>query len=966
MSWIKALVLFSFAQFFLLAGLHAQGILEGVIRDSTENSPLPGANVSLIGTAFGAATDNAGHYSIKGVPTGQYTIRISYVGYHTRQIRVAVEDDKSTRLDAGLLISAIEGEMVEVTAQAMGQAAAINRQLTSSTITNVVSSEKILELPDANAAESVGRLPGVSILREGGEGNKVVIRGLSPTYNAVTIAGDRIPATDLDDRSVDLSMISPEILAGIEVTKALTPDKDADALGGTVDFQLARAPPGDFSLSVRAQSGYNHERNEFREYRARAILSDRLMDQRFGVLITMNAERTQRGSDQLTAGYDLTREKRPGEEFAPITTTTVTFEHSLDVRERYGVSSMLDYELPFGKIMFNNLFSRLDRNEVIRTRRFDMSGSNKQKYYLRERDRQIDVLTNSLGGEHDLSFMSINWRLSRNASATRYPFNSRFQFEESGAFNVQNIPPIASPDDIINNARNRVDLTYLYDGEVEPELSYERDLTAQLNTEVPYTITSSLVGKLKAGFKIRDKLRERDRGYASSRLDKPDANYARYHTGYGTPGFQYDRMPGTGYAYMKYYIDNGFDPGNYLDGAYDFGVGLSQTELRYFLTHYLYDEVYRFSLQRDLDDYELTDYLGAGYIMTQIDVGPILMIMPGVRYERTRIDATGRVGVVNTPEDEGLLDQEQVRDTTAVVNYRHWFPMMHLRVKPTEWFDIRLAYTKGISYPRLDYVLPAKKIRASTLSVDYGNPGLSSQLSTNYDAYLSFYGNTIGLLTLGGFYKKIDRLIYLRSGHVILDPAKEGVEPELRGYSITRPENNPFTTELYGFECEWQTNFKWLPKPFDGIVISANFSHIWSETKFPRSFVRQTRISAPPYILTTVVDTFRTGNMPDQASDIANLSLGYDLGKFSGRVSMLLQGKTLTFVGVREELDGFTDTYARWDLSLKYRLFDNISLYANVNNLTDAPDQSFMQTARYATSREYYGWTADLGVTLDF
>jgi len=342
------------------------------------------------------------------------------------------------------------------------------------------------------------------------------------------------------------------------------------------------------------------------------------------------------------------------------------------------------------------------------------------------------------------------------------------------------------------------------------------------------------------------------------------------------------------------------------------------------------------------------------------------MIMPGARYEGVVTDATGRVGMVNTPEDEGLLDDEVVRDTSATIQYGKWYPMVHVRVKPTDWFDIRLAYTQGVSYPRLNYVLPAKKIRASDVSVEYGNPRLSTQQSINYDAFLSFYGNGIGLLTLGGFYKKIDNLIYVRSGHVIIDPAKEGVEPNLKGYSITRPENNPFTTEVYGFECEWQTNFKWLPRPFDGIVISANYSHIWSETKFPRSYVRQARIPTPPYVLTTVVDTFRTGDMPDQAADIANISLGYDLGRFSGRVSMLLQGKTLTYVGSREELDGFTDTYTRWDLSLKYEFIDDMSLYANVNNLTDAPDQSFMQTARYATGREYYGWTANLGITLEF
>ncbi len=123
------------------------------------------------------------------------------------------------------------------------------------------------------------------------------------------------------------------------------------------------------------------------------------MDQLFGLLLTGNAEKTQRGSDRLSAAYSIPREKRPGEEFAPITTSSVTFDYVTDVRERYGFNAMLDYVIPGGKIISNNLFSRLDREELVRTKRFDMSGSNKMKYYLRDRQQQIDILTNSIGGE---------------------------------------------------------------------------------------------------------------------------------------------------------------------------------------------------------------------------------------------------------------------------------------------------------------------------------------------------------------------------------------------------------------------------------------------------------------------------------------------------------------------------------------------------------------------------------------
>jgi TonB-dependent receptor len=623
----------------------SQGTIRGVVVDSLERQPLAGANVSLVGTAFGASTNINGEYTILRIPDGVYILRISYIGYRRKSIQVTAREGKVQEVNAALAIDAIEGETVVITGQAQGQAGAINRQLSSATITNVVAADKIMELPDANAAESVGRLPGISVVRSGGEGTKVVIRGLSPTYNAITIAGDRIPATDLDDRSVDLSMIAPEILSGIEVTKALTPDKDADAFGGTVDFQLSTASHGGFKSNILFQSGYNHERDQFGEYKGRFFVSNRFIDQALGVLVSGNIERTQRGSDQFQASYAVAREMRPGEQFAPITTNSVTFEHTIDERNRYGFSMMLDYEISGGKIVSNNFISRLDRDEVVRTRRFDMSGSNKMKYYMRERQRQIDIITNTIGGAHDFNVLKLDWKLLRSAASTRYPYNSRFEFEEANAFNVGNMPPIRSPQDIVGNAYNRVENAYLYDGEVEPEQSYERDLSAQANIEWPFAITSDVVGRVKGGAKFREKLRERDRDYASKRLDITDSNFPLYHTKYGTPGFVYDRMPGTGYAYMKYYLDPGFDPGTFMDGTYDFGVGLDPVELDYFMKKYLYDDVYRFSLQRDLDDYSVTDRLWAGYLMTEINLGQLIMILPGVRYEGSNIDATGHKGI---------------------------------------------------------------------------------------------------------------------------------------------------------------------------------------------------------------------------------------------------------------------------------------------------------------------------------
>ncbi|MDL1878053.1 TonB-dependent receptor, partial [Cytophagia bacterium CHB2] len=174
----------------------AQGILRGVVSDSATAERLPGANVFLVGTALGSATNLEGAYRIDRIPEGSYTLRVSYIGYRMRDLPVTVQANTSTVIDVKLSAEILQGAEIIVTGQAVGQAAAINQQRTSSTIINVVSEEKIRELPDANAAESIGRLPGVSLLRSGGEANKVILRGLEDKFTTITIDGVKIPATD--------------------------------------------------------------------------------------------------------------------------------------------------------------------------------------------------------------------------------------------------------------------------------------------------------------------------------------------------------------------------------------------------------------------------------------------------------------------------------------------------------------------------------------------------------------------------------------------------------------------------------------------------------------------------------------------------------------------------------------------------------------------------------------------------
>ncbi|MGD0037400.1 MAG: carboxypeptidase-like regulatory domain-containing protein, partial [Bacteroidota bacterium] len=145
------------------------GTIKGRVIDKGTNEPLIGASVVVLNTSLGAAANIDGLVTIYGVPAGQQTLKISYIGYREITVQVTVPEDGELKKEFRLTSQAIEGQEVVVLAQAIGQNAAINQQLSSQNIVNIVSSARIQELPDANAAESIGRLPGVSLMRSGGE-----------------------------------------------------------------------------------------------------------------------------------------------------------------------------------------------------------------------------------------------------------------------------------------------------------------------------------------------------------------------------------------------------------------------------------------------------------------------------------------------------------------------------------------------------------------------------------------------------------------------------------------------------------------------------------------------------------------------------------------------------------------------------------------------------------------------------
>lgn len=931
-----------------VANAQTRGGVKGTLKDAQSGEVLMFANVALVGTTTGTVTDNDGNYQLLNVRPGTYSLVFSYLGYKEIEQEIEIKAGETKVINGILEVESIMGEEAVVTAMMRGQNAAINKQIKSNTIVNVVSREKISELPDANAAEAIGRLPGISIQRDAGEGSKVVIRGLAPKFNSITINGEKIPSTDPLDRSVDLSMISPDMLEGMEVFKALRPDMDGDAIGGSVNFIARNADPG-IHGSALLQTGYNGHEKDFGQFKAAGSLGSRFFNDKFGALVTASFQSANRGSDLLDVGYVY---KGIANDEAVIGVNNMNLTDRQENRYRGGLSATLDYKLDKGKILFTSSFNQTNRDELRRRKRYRI-GSWRTEYDMRDREIKTSLLTNNLSGQHFIKSLEIFWRTSYSQSVQNTPFQQNAVFRELAAF-YPDLEEDKGPAYIEEGAKNNLDATFFKDNSFETSKSRDRNVTGQLDLKLPYSIGNTVNAYVKAGGKYRHKDRDRD-------VDRYWTSHFGLNEFAAAEPDLFDLTP-EGKMAISSFVDPDTDLNPWLGGQYDFSPTLDQGKILGFgqdYRNYVFptgDSLYIQDNRALLQVYTAQEDIIAGYLMTEINIGSWAMIMPGVRYEYTTNNYSSKFGNPFNSEDGEGESIGGLTDTTGGQNYAEFLPMVHVKLKPLDWFDIRLAYTKTLSRPDYFNLVPWREIVRMDQTIDQGNPALKHVEAYNYDLFLSFYHN-VGMFTAGFFYKEIDNIDYIRTSRI----QDEG---DYFGYSLTEPVNAEGTSTVKGFELELQTNFRYLPKPFDGIVLYLNFARMYSETEFPFFEIGE-RSPLPPFT-PTIIDTVRIGRMPGQVDYVGNFSIGYEKGGFSGRVSLVIQGASLQFVGTRPELDGFSDAYARWDMVVRQKFGEHLSVYFNVNNLTNYSEGAYLGSANFPTREEYFGWSADIGVRYIF
>ena len=255
--------------FILLPGLltapahgQARGSIVGQVTDANSEQPLPGANVVVEGTTIGTATDADGRYRLPELSAGTVQLVVSYIGYAEQTVSVTVSGGETARQNIALQPMSFTGEEVVVLGvRAQGQAKALSQQKNAANITNVVAADQIGRFPDASAPDALQRVPGIGVQRDQGEGRFIQIRGGAPQLTTVTFNGERIPSPEGDVRQIALDAVPTDILQSIEVSKAITPDMDADAVGGAVNLVTRRAPERS-TFSVEGAGGYGNIRQQ--------------------------------------------------------------------------------------------------------------------------------------------------------------------------------------------------------------------------------------------------------------------------------------------------------------------------------------------------------------------------------------------------------------------------------------------------------------------------------------------------------------------------------------------------------------------------------------------------------------------------------------------------------------------------------------------------------------------------------
>ncbi|MFZ4622338.1 MAG: TonB-dependent receptor domain-containing protein, partial [Bacteroidota bacterium] len=528
--------------------------------------------------------------------------------------------------------------------------------------------------------------------------------------------------------------------------------------------------------------------------------------------------------------------------------------------------------------------------------------------------------------------------------------------------------------------------------------NFDKEKTAFLNVMKKYMVSDIISGEIKAGGKIKQK----SRWMSNSELD--DNSYLH---SLATVGIDTNRMKSSrfgdyylnaakfGAPSLSDFIDHPV-PSRDLLGVYSMKPLINTDAMKewYDLTKNasVNGEVeYLPNARAALSNYSIAEGVTAGYIMNTLNYGQEVSLLLGARVESESNDYTARIStgsISNIGIRYGFTDVP--RDSTIHYTETNILPNILLTLRPAEFLTFRLAGYKALARPDFNLRLPTFFIQNSNSSLTVGNPNLKDTKAWNYELNAQVFNNTIGLVSVSVFYKKLDNMFhqmsnvqvdkqFLDSLFTAMDMDWTSTEPFrsliLRNPSayLTVPYNSTKPSYAWGVEFEHQMNFSFMALNYvNSVTLSYNVSLTRSETQIignqtlyrtDSNFVRgRWIVTQNPYHVATEY----TRQSEGQPKLYGNAAIGYDLEGFSARLSYFYQDEYVKSYSSDGQSDIMTDTFSKIDLALKQKLTDNISLFMNINNLTNNEETTSQKNQKkpwqIPNTAELYGTTVDLGV----
>ncbi|XDY82433.1 TonB-dependent receptor [Stenotrophomonas rhizophila] len=809
---------------------------------------------------------------------------------------------------------AVDLDRVEVRPQLESQTRAVDLKRSSDAIEDAVSSDAMGVYPDKNVAESLQRLPGVSVTRDQGEGRFVVIRGLDANLNSVSVDGIAIGTPEDASRAAPLDVIPSDSTERLRVVKSPTPDMPGDAIGGAILVESASAFDRD-GRSLRGKIEASHQQLSGETSPKAAFNYSEVFADTFGVAVGVNYQKRTFESDNTEVEYGNFEGGADDDLFA---TSLQRRKYEIE-RKRIGANLNLDWHPDEdNRYYLRTLYSQFDDAETRQRTIFDFGdegitalGGNQYRVddlaadsiqkRMRYRTKKENTFAASMGGENRLSGAVVDYKVGYTRTEERVNDEMEARFEYAGddlsATVDQNsrVPRVALSDaGWLDNGNYDFDRVVL-----SPKRVDDKEHSAQVNLRFDGDNASYKVGLLG---------RWRDRDVDSNERELrvgPDIALSDWTT--GTPEHRGGTL-GQGMssdAMRRYWAQFG---GQYSARPQDAG-GNALASLE--------------------EDYTAREDIFASYAMGTWDIGA-LRIIGGVRVENTQFSATG-----NSVDVASNGRSYTVAPLTVSRSYTDVLPGLHLRYDAGDAWVLRAAANKTVSRPSFGDIAPRVGLSRGDEEVRIGNPQLDPYESKNVDLSIEKYIGTTGILSLGLFHKAID-------GYIVNTVSTTDLAyPD---FKVTRVINGNKAT-VKGAEFNWQQQLAFLPAGWDGLLVGA--SGTWLDTDFDPGVAGRER------------DDFM---LPRASKHVYTAHIGYEKAGFSTRVAAVYRSEYLDTLGDSAAYDIYVAPNTQLDFSLDYKITANVSVYLEAQNLLDKPLELYQGTRSRTLQMEEYGRTYALGV----